>query len=148
MLSVAHGTIGALIVTKIPNPYISIPLAIGSHFIADYTPHWDVGQGLTKKKKKKSHAFIQEILFDFPLSLILVYFLFQFRQPFSPLPWIGWFAGLLPDFLEFPTLFLNWHFFPFPQLARFHSSLHHSTHKKFIGLLPQIAVLFLVYLLR
>ncbi len=148
MLSIAHGTTGALIASKIPNPLISIPLCLAAHYLEDFVPHWDVGQGLTKKTKSKKAAFLQELFIDFPLSIILVYIFFQHGRPFNILPWIGWFAALLPDFLEFPYLFLNARFFPIKQLADFHSSVHRSTPDKFKGLWPQALVILVVYLLR
>jgi hypothetical protein len=54
MLSIAHGSTGALIASKIPNPFISFPIILASHFLEDRIPHWDVGQGLTEGKKKKA----------------------------------------------------------------------------------------------
>ena len=148
MLSIAHGTTGAFIATKIPNPFISLPLVIASHFLEDYIPHWDVGQGLTKKVKSHKDAFLQELLTDFPASILIVYFFFQYNQPFSWTPWIGWFFGLLPDFIEFPYLFLGWRFTPIKQLAAFHKYFHRSIPDKVRGLVPQILVIGLIYIFR
>jgi hypothetical protein len=148
MLSIAHGTTGALIASKIPNPLISIPLVLLSHYVEDRVPHWDVGQGLTSWKKSRKSAFLQELFFDFPLSIILVFFIFQFGHPFDWRPWLGWFVGLLPDFLEFPYLFLDLKFFPIKQLAALHTWVHRSEHNKFWGLLPQFLVILLVVLLK
>lgn len=148
MLSVAHGPTGALIASKIPNPFISIPLCILAHFIEDYIPHWDTGQGLTKKKKSKKAAFLQELLIDFPLSIVIVFFLFQYGQPFSWIIWAGWFAALAPDFIEFPHLFLGWKFWPISQITKIHNAIHRSTPDKLRGLLPQIVVILVIFLLR
>jgi len=148
MLSIAHGLTGALIAVKIPDPIVYIPLITASHFIEDFIPHWDVGQGLSKKKKSKSSAFWQEILTDFPASLVLVYLYFQIGKPANPLPWIGWFLALLPDFIEFPYQFLGWRFFPIKQLAQFHKFFHRSIPNKFLGLLPQILLLVIIFLIR
>ncbi len=148
MLSIAHAATGAFIATKIHNPYISIPLILASHFLEDFIPHWDVGQGLTKKLKSHQDAFLQELLIDFPASILLVFFIFQFNQPFSIYPWLGWFFALLPDFLEFPYLFLNWRFTPIKELAIFHKFWHHSIPGKVKGLIPQIIVIVLIYIFR
>ena len=148
MLSIAHGTTGALIAQKIPNPLISIPLIIASHFIEDRIPHWDVGQGLGKKTKTKRDAFLQELFIDFPLSIIVVFLFFQLGHPFDWRVWMGWFMGLFPDFLEFPFLFLNQRFTPIRQIAKFHEYVHRSTPDKVKGLLPQFLVIIAVYLLR
>lgn len=148
MLSIAHGATGSLIASKIPNPYISIPLILLSHYIEDRIPHWDVGQGLSSKKKTRKSAFLQELFFDFPLSILVVFLIFQAGRPLDWRPWLGWFIGLLPDFLEFPYLFLNMKFFPIAQHAKLHSLVHRSTKNKLWGLLPQILVILLVILLK
>jgi hypothetical protein len=148
MLSVSHGTTGAFIASKIPNPFISIPLVLASHFLEDKVPHWDVGQGLTKKTKSKKSAFYQELFIDFPLSIAIVFFFFQFNRPFNPLPWIGWFVALLPDFLEFPRNFLGYEPFFLKPINKFHHHFHHSTPKKLVGLTPQILLLLAIFFLR
>lgn len=148
MLSIAHAATGAFIATKIHNPYLSVPLILASHFLEDFIPHWDVGQGLTKKIKSYKDAFIQELLTDFPASILIVFFFFQYGQPFSIYPWLGWFIALLPDFLEFPYLFLNWRFTPIKQFGIFHKFWHHSVPDKVRGLLPQVLVLALIYIFK
>ena len=148
MLSVAHATTGAFISKKIAPLYISLPLALASHYLEDAIPHWDVGQGLTKGHTSKKQAFWRELLVDFPLSIILVYFLFQAGHPFELRIWLGWFVGLLPDFIEFPKNFLTWQPWPIRQLNDFHGRFHHSTPRIFYGLVPQIALLVLFYFFR
>jgi len=148
MLSIAHGATGALIASKIPNPFISIPLILISHYIEDRVPHWDVGQGLSSRKKSRQSAFLQELFFDFPLSILFIFIFFQFGHPFDFRVWLGWFVALLPDFLEFPYLFLDMKFFPLNKLADFHKLVHRSTSNKLLGLLPQILVVLLVLLLK
>lgn len=148
MLSIAHGTAGALIALKISSPYLSIPLVLASHYLEDRIPHWDIGQGLSSWKKTRKAAFLQELFFDFPLSILLVYLIFQIGQPFNWRVWLGWFFGLLPDFLEFPYLFLDMKFTPIRQLAAFHSWVHRSTPDKLLGLLPQILLILSSLLLK
>ena len=148
MLSIAHAPTGALIATKIPNPLISVPLIVLAHLLEDRIPHWDVGTGMGKKKEK-SAAFYQELFFDFPGSILLVYFLFQSGQAqINWLAWLGWFVGLLPDFLDFPVVFLKIRFPLLDYLNRIHKHFHRSTSNVVWGLLPQIIVIALVYLLR
>ncbi len=148
MLSISHGTLGAFIAAKIGNPLIAAPLIIASHFACDYIPHWDVGQGLTKKKKSPSAAFYQELLFDLPLSLLLIYFFFQINHPFDYRIWLGWFLGLLPDFIEAPRNFLNWEPAFLKPINHFHQHFHHSIPDKFRGLVPQLLLILLLFLLR
>lgn len=146
MLSIAHAVTGAFLATKLGNPYLAAPLCIGLHFLEDFVPHWDVGTGITKKKKSKKAAFLQELLIDFPLSIALVYFIFGYGRPFSILPWIGWFFTLLPDFIEFPRLFLNVRFPIIDHIHAIHKSVHRSTPNIFVGLTPQLILILMVYL--
>ncbi|KKT40137.1 hypothetical protein A3K29_04525 [Candidatus Collierbacteria bacterium RIFOXYB2_FULL_46_14] len=148
MLSIAHGLTGALIASKIPNPILSIPLVLASHFLEDRVPHWDVGQGLSSQKKSKQTAFFQELFFDFPISILIVYLFFQMGRPFDWRPWLGWFIGLLPDFIEFPYLFLNHRGSMIKKFATFHTWCHRSTPDRFWGILPQVLILLLVLLLK
>jgi len=148
MLSLAHAPTGALIATKIPYPIISIPLIILAHFLEDRVPHWDVGTGIDKKKAK-SAAFFQELYFDFPASIIIVYFFFQAGHPqVNWLAWMGWFFSLLPDFLSFPKVFFKYDIPPLAYLNKIHRYFHRSTPYIVQGLLPQIIVIALVYLLK
>ncbi len=41
MLETPHVILGAAIAAKIPNPFISIPLSLMSHFVLDKVPHWN-----------------------------------------------------------------------------------------------------------
>lgn len=41
MLELPHTVLGATIGTKIANPLVSIPLALASHFLLDFIPHWN-----------------------------------------------------------------------------------------------------------
>lgn len=148
MLSIAHGPLGAFIVKAIPNPILGLPTAVLAHYICDRVPHWDVGQGITNQGKKKSHSFLQELFFDFPGSILLTYLFFQVGKPFDPYIWLGWFAGLLPDFIEFPRLFLGYRFAPLDIHHKFHKWLHVSTPNRFWGLLPQIIVLLGILLFK
>ena len=141
MLSIAHGPTGAFITTKISNPFISIPLTLLAHYLQDRVPHWDVGQGITNGSKNKTRSFFEELFFDFPLSILVTYLIFQHGRDFDYHIWMGWFVGLLPDFIEFPRLFFKKHFPLLENHHRFHKWFHVSTPDKFWGTIPQIAVL-------
>lgn len=41
MLETPHVAVGVAIASKIPNPFIAIPLAFASHFVLDKVPHWN-----------------------------------------------------------------------------------------------------------
>jgi hypothetical protein len=53
MLELPHTVVGATIATKIPNPWLAIPLAFLSHFPLDLIPHWN--PSLYTETKKYGH---------------------------------------------------------------------------------------------
>lgn len=152
MLSIAHATTGAFIATKIANPIIGIPIALASHYILDATPHWDAGTGLSSGKKTPKQAFIAEIP-DLILSAVLVLLFFQLGRPLEftisgLAPYWGAFFGIFPDFLEAPRNFLKKEPKFLKPLNDFHHSFHNSTPDKLKGLIPQILLISLIYLLK
>lgn len=146
MLSIAHTTTGALIATKIGVPPIYIPLVLASHYALDYVVHWDFGTGLSKKKKSKIQALAQEVFIDLPLSLLLVYLIFQHNQSiFNFHAFLGAFVGLVPDFLEAPRNFLGKEPKILKSINAFHGQFHHSTPNIWIGLTPQIILILIIF---
>lgn len=148
MLSISHAATGAFIATKVSNPLLSFPLILASHYVEDYVLHWDAGTGLSNGTRKRSHAFLLELI-DLALAIVLVYLLFQQSiMAVNTHAWFGAFVGLLPDFLEAPRNFLHWTPWFLKPVNRFHHALHHSTPNVLLGLLPQVIVLLLIFFLR
>lgn len=99
MTATAHALIGASIAARVTNPYIGIPLAIASHFIADLVPHWDAG---TNHKKKSLLRLKMEAAADVLLGFALAYLIF--RNSVSPdYLFIMIIAAQLPDWIEAPS---------------------------------------------
>jgi len=106
MLLTPHTIIGLAIAKQIPNPLLSGPLALLSHFAADMVPHWDFftnGQAAVGWRRKA-------IFIDFSLGLILG----------LAMVWQAWpnqlqafnftlcaFLACLPDGLESPKMLFN-----------------------------------------
>ncbi len=59
MLETPHVAVGAAIASKIPNPFISIPATLLSHFILDMTPHWN--PHINREIKKFGHPTKQSV---------------------------------------------------------------------------------------
>ncbi len=111
MLETPHTLVGAALATKIPNPVISLPLALASHFILDKLPHWNPHLCTEKKENgkisKKSFAIV---FFDSSIALAsgtaiaatqsknFIHFLVIMTACF---------LSVLPDVIEFPYFFLN-----------------------------------------
>lgn len=77
MTATGHALLGTVIAAKIGNPYLALPIAFGSHILADLLPHWDAG---TNSKKKSKFQLRREAALDvicgFVASYGLIYYVF------------------------------------------------------------------------
>lgn len=148
MLSIAHGLTGAFIATQLPHPGLFVPLTLASHYLQDWIPHWDVGTGLSTGKRKKTTAIILEIG-DLAITAALIYY---FWSPAGTdtlaLAAVGAFVGLLPDFMEAPRNFLKWEPAFLKPINEFHNQFHHSVPNVLFGLLPQVVLVGIIFLLK
>lgn len=111
MLELPHTMVGAAIATKIPNPFISLPLALASHFLLDLVPHWNPSLYTeTQKHGRPAKKSTRIIFFDASLSLI-----FGTLVALRQWPDLGHFlvivaacfAAVAPDVIEAPYYFLK-----------------------------------------
>ena len=111
MLETPHVAVGAAIASKIPNPFISIPLALASHFLLDITPHWN--PHINREIKKFGHPTkksVNIIRVDSVIALGLGTII-----AVHSLPNTGQFLNImvcslvsvLPDVVEIPYYFLK-----------------------------------------
>ncbi len=111
MLETPHVIIGAAIATKIPNPYISIPLALASHFILDKIPHWNPHFFTeTQKLGKPSKSSTTIALVDEVSALLIGLFIAsQFLPDYGHVITIllACLASVLPDQVKLPYFFLG-----------------------------------------
>lgn len=105
MTATAHALIGASIAIKFTNPYIGIPLAVVSHFVADLVPHWDAG---TNHKKKSSLRLKVEAVLDVLLGFALVFLIFRSQVMLNPVyMFVMIISAQLPDWLTAPSYMFN-----------------------------------------
>jgi len=76
MLELPHTAVGAAIATKIPNPFLAIPLAFLSHFLLDLIPHWNPSLYRETKKygkptKKSTWFVIGDVILSLGVGLFL-----------------------------------------------------------------------------
>jgi hypothetical protein len=72
MLELPHTAVGAVIGSRIPDPWIALPLALASHFLLDLIPHWNPDLYLEKKKDGRvARESLYLIIADVLASLIL-----------------------------------------------------------------------------
>lgn len=87
--------VGAAITSIIPDPTISIPLAVTSHFVFDAVPHWDGSAPRPPFKRKQ----VITAGVDYLLGLTIIYFL-SIGNPQAPLLFAGAIAATLPDIFQ------------------------------------------------
>ena len=111
MLETPHVAMGIAIATKIPNPWVSIPLAFTSHFILERVPHWNPHLNTeTKKYGKPTKKSTIIVAIDVALSLSLGFFVASRALPNSTQYLnilLCSFASVLPDVVEGPYFFLG-----------------------------------------
>ena len=148
MLSISHTLTGAFIASKLPHPALYVPLTLGMHYLQDWIPHWDVGTGLSNGKRKRNTAIILEII-ELGISVSLIYCFFGgLGAELQPHIWLGALMGIAPDLMEAPRNFLKWEPRFIKPFSKFHRLFHHSTHNVLVGLLPQVLVVVLIWLLK
>lgn len=144
MLSISHGLSGAFIATALPQP-VHIPLILACHYLQDWIPHWDVGTGLSTRKRTIEAAVGLEII-DLLVTAAAITYLWGLPNldPVTWLPWWGCFVALLPDFIEAPKNFFNWEPAILKPLNRLHNNFHTSTTQVTWGLAPQLMLVALI----
>jgi len=98
MTATAHALVAGAIVASIPNPAISLPLALTSHFVMDAVPHWDFGTNWRNRSKTITGTIA---IADTILGFTLAYFLFGGKVA-VPILFVGVALGNLPDWMEAP----------------------------------------------
>lgn len=106
MTATGHAVIGVVIAATIPNPVVAIPLAVGSHILADLFPHWDAG---TNRHEKSKDRFVMEATADVVLSFAITFFLIVYLFPQTNLlyAYIVVLAAQFFDWASAPYLFLK-----------------------------------------
>lgn len=123
MLSTPHLLVGAAIVRAIPDPFISLPLALLSHFALDSIPHWD---GSPKAPFGLKTSIL--VIIDYALGASLV-FIFTYGFENQYFIWLGAFLGTAPDFIlgtyrHFTSYFSRFDFIRIPN--EFHMSIQRN----------------------
>ncbi|MDO8570693.1 MAG: hypothetical protein Q7R97_03865 [Candidatus Daviesbacteria bacterium] len=137
MLITPHALVGATIAVSINNPFLALPLAVGSHFVLDKIPHW---QEILYPYRVTHKTWIR-IPLDLFLSLILVYLITQHHPTKALIIWVTAFLAVFPDLdgiaFSYP------HLFKIPVLKRFidwHIKIQNETSSLW-GLVPQIIII-------
>jgi hypothetical protein len=158
MTATAHTLIAGAIAAHIQNPYLAGILSLGSHFVVDSIPHWDLGTNWKMRPKWATGVYaISENL----IGITVAYFLYA--QKVSPVPLLIIIClSVLPDWMESP-----WYIFYAPKdttspsendgiarkltysIYKIENYFHTKTTNMILGILTQIfTVLFFTLLLH
>ncbi len=147
MLETPHVFIGAAIASKIPNPFIAIPLAFASHFVMEMVPHWNPHlNSETEKYGRPTRRSTVITTIDSTLALVSGSFI-----AYQALPNVGQailvlacsFAAVLPDVMEGPYFFLKMRTTWIKKWIAFQKSIQSDT-TAFWGLLNQALIILAV----
>lgn len=140
MLETPHVFVGAAIATKIPNPWIAIPLAFASHFILEMVPHWNPHlSSETKKYGQPTRQSTAMVIFDSTTALMC-----GSAIAYNALPdkihaatiLFACLASIMPDLIEAPYFFLKVRHKLIEKWIKFQKSLQNDT-SPIAGLLTQ-----------
>jgi ABC-type glycerol-3-phosphate transport system permease component len=112
MLETPHVAVGAAIAIKVANPALSLPLALGSHFLLDRIPHWNphtYTETIKYGRLQKSSLIIAGV--DTALALALgLSIAFSLYSDYTKIATViaACFLSVLPDLVKSPFyLFKN-----------------------------------------
>ncbi len=143
MLEFPHVLVGAAIATAIPNPAISIPLSLASHFVTDYFPHWNPHIHTEKKMHGRiTNKTLTFLAVDAGLALVFGLWLAARSLPNNMQALnilLCCFASVVPDVAEIPYYFTKIKITWVEHLLRFQRE-HQWNVPFFWGLLSQLLV--------
>lgn len=141
MLEFPHVLVGAAIATAIPDPRISLPLALASHFITDYIPHWNPHLNTELKTAGKISTRSKIIVMaDAGLALMAGTYIAAQSGHFTTVI-LACFLAVAPDVAEIPYYFLGLKNISWIRKLIDYQRAHQWNVKPFWGLLSQLIVI-------
>lgn len=131
MLELPHVALGSAIATKIPNPFLAIPLALASHFVLDQIPHWNPHfytetQKYGKPKKESTRLALVDIGFALVFGSVVAASTFP-NISHVLLILVCSFVSVLPDLVKSPYFFLKFRPKYLANYVKFERSLQADT---------------------
>lgn len=144
MLETPHVAVGAAIASKIPNPFIAIPLAFTSHFVMDKVPHWNP-HIITETKQfgrptnKSTTIIVADCLLALGLGSAIAWNALPDRGHAITIMMAS-LASILPDLVEFPYFYFGKKDKFYTKWSSFQKSIQVDT-TPFWGLLTQVVTI-------
>jgi hypothetical protein len=144
VLETPHFIVGVSLATKVTNPLLAFPLALGSHFVLDKIPHWNPHLFTEKTKfgkiTKRSRLFV---VIDVSIAIVAGLLISSLSFPNTKQAITVFIAGLLaisPDIVEGPYYFFNLKSKLIERWVLWKKSIQSDTTLVF-GVLTQIAII-------
>ncbi|MBI2036633.1 hypothetical protein HYT17_03320 [Candidatus Microgenomates bacterium] len=143
MTATGHALVGVLIATRIQNPLLAIPIAILSHIVGDFMPHWDAGTN--REHKSKERLFFEalaDVLVGFISVLLFLIFFAKTVDFYYALLIV--FASQSLDWLSAPYVFFNIKGKPFFWAYLLQKTIENKLDKPW-GIITQAAFVLIVF---
>lgn len=144
MTATAHAIVGTLIAVRFSDPLVSLPAALGTHYLFDLVPHWDSG---TNRKEKTEKRFLIEAIVDGSIAAVVSFLVYHYIFGLTDYFYLYLVVlfSLLPDIVTMLTRFVlkiksplwNWN-------NRLQSKINQKLQLPW-GILTQIVVIGVVY---
>ena len=135
MLAATHAVVGAMIAASVSRPELGYLLAVVSHPVLDFFPHWDLN---TRYNQRTKMAILSTSLTDAAIGMGIGWWLFGSQVETTTL-FITMFLAQIFDWFEAPFHLFDWHFAPFINIKRLQSWWHTKLGLPW-GLVPQMAI--------
>lgn len=149
MLETPHVIVGAAIASKIPNPYIALPLALASHFVLERVPHWNPHLNTEfEKYGKVTRQSTAIVVADVILALSFGIFIASTKLPDTShflTILLACFFSVLPDVVEGPYFFLGLKSKAMKKWIKMQKAIQVDT-GPFWGLFTQVATILAAFL--
>lgn len=142
MLAASHALAGAAIAAASPTPTVGFIIALLSHPLLDFIPHWDLHTRYTRRSR---FNLIALSLTDAALGILPGIWLFGHLVPWPQLL-LTMLLAQVPDWLEAPYHLFDWRFPPFSTIKHLQHLWHHKLRLPW-GLIIQIVFLGSLYVL-
>jgi hypothetical protein len=143
MQAINHTVFGTLVALTINEPVIALPIALASHFVMDYIPHY----GEDPKAARGSTAYNLRVVIDILASILLLLFFLNFHPLHPGLIIACAIAATLPDFLWPIALYIK-HRGPLWAFFKFHKLLQHESRAGIFVEIVWLAVTTTIVLLK
>ncbi len=145
MLETPHVAVGIALATRFPNPWVSIPLALASHFVLDKIPHWNPHLYTeTQKLGHPSEKSTSIAVIDIGAAFLMGSFFAYRALPDTKMAILILtcsLASVLSDVVKYPYYYFHARQKFFVNWVKFERSIQVDTKSQFWGIFTQVVII-------